>query len=360
MSALVERAVGPRAASVGHPRAGAPQLRFAVPPELEAAEPPEARGLRRDEVRLLVAAPASPPSVHPFLRIADHLRDGDLLVVNDSATLPAAVPTVDGGVLVHLSTRLDDGRWSVELRAPAGYGSRPGPRPPRWTALALVGGGRLVLLDDGVGRLRRAALDHPGDLLPYLHRYGRPIRYAYAAAPWPLEAYQTVFARRPGSAEAPSAGLPFTRRTLRSLRRRGVRSATVTLHTGVSSLEAGEPPYAERFAVPARTAAAIRNARARGGRVLAVGTTVVRALETVAAPDGTVTGGRGWTDLVLAPHRPARVVDGLITGFHAPGASHLDLLVAVAGIEVVEEAYAVALHERLLWHELGDVALLLR
>jgi S-adenosylmethionine:tRNA ribosyltransferase-isomerase len=193
----------------------------------------------------------------------------------------------------------------------------------------------------------------------WLASSGRPIAYDYVPRHWPLASYQTVFAREPGSAEMPSAGRPFTDRLLTDLVTRGVALAPVLLHTGVSSLERGEPPLPEWFRVPAATARLVESTRRAGGRIVAVGTTVTRALESVAAADGSVAAGEGWTDLVLGPDRPARVVDGLVTGWHEPGASHLLLLEAVAGARLVQSAYLAAASAGYLWHEFGDSALLL-
>ena len=182
---------------------------------------------------------------------------------------------------------------------------------------------------------------HPaaGGVPTWRRRLGRPIAYPYLRGPRPLADYRTVFARRDGhgfaSAEMPSAARPFTPAVLCGLHERGVDVATLTLHTGVASLEAGEEPLPERYAVPDTTAAAVNATRAAGGRIVAVGTTVTRALETVADPDGDVRVGAGWTDLVLGPDRPARVVDGLVTGWHEPEASHLLLLRGGGGPELV-------------------------
>jgi S-adenosylmethionine:tRNA ribosyltransferase-isomerase len=212
----------------------------------------------------------------------------------------------------------------------------------------------------GSGRLWVAGLALPAPLPAYLDRHGAPIRYAHERADRPLADHQTVFARVPGSAEMPSAGRPFTPRLLRALAARGIGVARIVLHTGVSSQERGELPYAERYAVPAATAARINAARRAGGRVIAVGTTVTRALETVAAADGTVAAGAGWTTLVITPERGVRAVDGLISGWHDPDASHLLLLEAVAGAATVTRAYDAALAAGYRWHEFGDAALLLR
>ena len=207
-------------------------------------------------------------------------------------------------------------------------------------------------------RLWRARIPVAGGLSQWLATFGRPITYPYMRGPRPIDDYRTMFARRDGhgfaSAEMPSAARPFTPAVLCGLHRRGVEVVALTLHTGVASLEAGEEPLPERYAVPATTAAAVNATRATGGRVVAVGTTVARALETVADPDGAVHAGAGWTDLVLGPDRPARAVDGLITGWHEPEASHLLLLEAVAGADLVRRAYAAALARGYLWHEFGD------
>jgi S-adenosylmethionine:tRNA ribosyltransferase-isomerase len=246
----------------------------------------------------------------------------------------------------------------VELRAGGERfaGGRAGER------LALPGGAHATLLAPYLpgARLWLAELDTGWTPLPaYLDRYGAPIRYGYLPREWPLADYQTMFAMHPGSAEMPSAGRPFTAQLVSALAARGIAIARVTLHAGVSSQEAGEPPYPERFAVPRRSARAINGARARGGRVVAVGTTVVRALESVARDDGTVARGAGWTRHLVTPQAGVRAVDGLLTGWHEPDATHLLMLEAVGGRALVEDSYRAALQRGYLWHEFGDVHLLL-
>ena len=333
--------------------------------------PPEARGIPRDHVRLLVAKPGVTAHTR-FTHIANHLEPGDLLVVNDSATLAAAVDARRDDttpVTVHFSGPLltdcpADVIWVVELR--------PGPRalgPVTDAAagehLTLPARGRITLLGsypDGArtsSRLWAAQVDDIDDLTTYLAEHGRPITYSYVDKPWPLDAYQTVFARTPGSAEMPSAARPFTTRIVTDLVAKGIAIAPITLHTGVSSPETGEPPIPERYDVPPATADLVNLTRRRGGRVVAVGTTVTRALETVTDDDSVVHAGDGVTDLVLGPDRPARVVTGLVTGWHAPGASHLALLQAVAGDPLVRTAYDAAITHGYLWHEFGDSCLLL-
>ena len=330
----------------------------------EADRPPEARGLARDEVRLMVARRGAPLVHTTFLRLAEQLRPGDLVVVNGSATLPAALPArrADGTALaLHLSTPEPPGRdprrWVVELR-------RGGARFRGASAgelLELPGGGRARLLAPYLspGRLWVAALS-PAPLDGYLARHGRPIGYAHQAAPPALADLQTMFASEPGSAEMPSAGRPFTPLVVEALRARDVALARIVLHTGVSSLERGERPYPERYAVPASTAVLVNATHAVGGRVVAVGTTVVRALESAAAPDGSVAPAAGWTSLVVEPRRGVRVVDGLLTGWHDPEASHLLLLEAVGGRELIARSYAAALARGYLRHEFGDAHLILR
>jgi S-adenosylmethionine:tRNA ribosyltransferase-isomerase len=353
----------------------------ALPERREAHEPPEARGLARDEVRMLVAT-GDGALAHARARdLAQHLRAGDVLVVNTSATLPAALPArrADGTALrLHLSTPAGSGRWVVELRRDGARfaGGRAG------ETLALPGGASATLLAchdcaPSLDEMLVASVIAPprnlagarlwladiatGDLalLDYLAGRGAPIRYGYVEREWPLADYQTVFALHPGSAEMPSAGRPFTGALVAGLVARGIAIVPLLLHTGVSSLEAGESPYPERYAVPAATARLVNAARAAGGRVVAVGTTVVRALETVALPDGRVQPGAGWTHHVVTPQIGVRAVDGLLTGWHEPDASHLLMLEAVGGSELVADSYAAALRDGYRWHEFGDVHLIL-
>jgi S-adenosylmethionine:tRNA ribosyltransferase-isomerase len=340
-------------------------LAFALPPERIADSPIEARGGRRDETRMLVARRCSELLVDATVgELPSFLRAGDVLVVNTSATLPAAVPTRDGRLL-HLSTELPGGLWVVELRRPCGAGSAPSTDGRAGATILLPDGGRAGLLAPfpltagPSSRLWVAALDLPVALAPYLARAGRPIRYGCPGTAWPLAAYQTVFATVPGSAEMASAARPFTPELVTALVSAGVVIAPLLLHTGVSSQEAGEPPYPERYAVPATTAAQVNAARAEGRRVIAVGTTVARALETVADATGRAHPGSGWTEHVITPASGVRLLDGILTGWHEPEASHLDLLAAVAGRRLLERSYAHALDAGYLWHEFGDVHLVL-
>jgi S-adenosylmethionine:tRNA ribosyltransferase-isomerase len=337
---------------------------FDLPSGLEATVPPEGRGLTRDGVRMLVAHRRDGRLVHAqFGDLPRFLEAGDLVVINTSGTLPAAVPAIgpDGAALeVHLSTELPAGLWSLELRrdgAPM-LGAQAG------QSVTLPAGGRADLLcplvrhPAGV-RLWVASLSLPQPLHPYLAAHGHAIRYRYVRGSWPLSAYQNVYATEPGSAEMPSAGRPFTTELITRLVAKGVAVTPLVLHTGVASPEAGEPPYPERYRVPAETARRVNVTRGDGGRVIAVGTTVVRALETLVDGQGRAHPGEGWTELVVTPERGVRVVDGLLTGWHEPEASHLAMLEAVAGRDLLERSYAAGLAEGYLWHEFGDVHLVL-
>lgn len=347
-----------------------PRTRFTLPAGSDASEPPEHRGLTRDGVRLLVARRGAVEH-RRFSDLPDLLVPGDVVVINTSATLPAAIDAehVDGTTApVHVSTSLPDRGgsrvWVVEVRRPDGSG--PDFSVRRGSQLNLPGGVRLRLGEPypdasvaGWSRLWRAEVAPPQPLRPYLSRHGRPITYNYLSGRWPLTDYQTVYAGEPGSAEMVSAGRPFTPALLVRLASRGVPVVPLVLHTGVSSPELHEPPAPEEFSVPEVTARLVTSTRAVGRRVVAVGTTVVRALETVTGVDGVTRSGHGWTDLVLGPDHPTRVVNGLISGLHAPESSHLLLLEAVAGPDLLDAAYHAAVERRYLWHEFGDSMLLL-
>ena len=330
-----------------------------------ATAPAEARGLERDGVRLMVSRGDDEPEHTTFHDLADHLAAGDLVVVNTSATVPAAVDAElpDGTrIVVHVSTQLPGGLWMVEPRQPLPGGATSPLRLPATPTIArLVDGTAVAMLRPAAGshRLWLATIEGDTDLLGLLVAVGRPIRYSYVDRDWPIDSYQTVFADQPGSAEMPSAARPFTADLVTRLIRRGIGIATITLHTGVSSLEGHELPYAERFAVPPATAAAANATRAAGGHVIAVGTTVVRALESAADATGTMHPAAGWTDAVITPATGVRAVDGLVSGWHEPAATHLAMLEAVAGRTALTRAYRAALDAGYLWHEFGDSHLLL-
>lgn len=330
---------------------------FVLPPELEAHEPIEARGGARDSVRLLVTRGNDGRAQHAnFRQLPYFFSPGDVLVLNVSATVPAALHarTIDNpGYALHVSTGLPGGIWIVEPRNHA-------PRVGEIARLPAGAAATYLTPYRGSQRLWLARLDGVGTLSRYLGEHGAPIAYRHVRGSWPLETFQTVYATEPGSAEMPSAGRPFSLEVLEWLRRLGVKIANITLHAGVSSLEQDEPPHEEYFDVPAETARLIAAARSAHKRIIAVGTTSVRALESATDQHGDVVAARGWTDLVISPARGATSVDGMLTGFHEPQSSHLAILQALVGPTHVERAYDRALAGRYLWHEFGDSHLLLR
>ena len=367
------------------PNSGA--LDFELPPELEAGEPPEARGLDRDEVRLMVSYRSDDRVVHSRFRdLPDFLEAGDVLVINTSGTMNAALPAQreDGTALeLHLSTRLPAGLWIVEVRRPTDTATEPFRHATAGETLYLPDGARSTLHtpyppragSDG-SRLWISTLDLPDPIDEYLDRHGAPIRYGYVKESWPLDYYQTVYVTEVGSAEMPSAGRAFTPELITRLVARGIQIAPLVLHTGVASLEDHEPPYEEFYRVPPETASLVNSAHTSGRRVVAVGTTVVRALETVTDQDGTTHPGEGWTRLVVTPERGIRSVDAMLTGLHEPRSTHLAMLEALTtrkpsplasglaelrtGREHLKVAYAEALKGGYLWHEFGDLHLILK
>jgi len=350
---------------------------FTLPARLEAAEPPEARGLARDAVRMLVSNAGSDTIDHSrFSDLPRWLSPGDLLVVNTSGTLKAALTarTRTGHHFeLHLSTQLPGNFWVVEVRRPGPAASLPFRDALAGAVFELEAGGVVTVLApypfggalNAPSRLWIAALELDGPVLPYLERFGSPIRYSYVNRSWPESMYQTVFATEPGSAEMPSAGRPFTAELVTRLVSAGIQIAPLLLHTGVASLEDHEPPYEEYFRVTPETADRVNSTRRAGRRVVAVGTTVVRALETVTDARGTSSAGEGWTSLVIGPERPLRAVNAIITGLHEPHATHLAMVeqvIAAAGGEHpashLGRAYAEAQQAGYLWHEFGDTHLI--
>jgi S-adenosylmethionine:tRNA ribosyltransferase-isomerase len=346
-------------------------LDFELPPALEASAPPEERGTGREDVRLLVSHRSSRTIEHRvFAEVPDVLRAGDLLVINRSATLNAALDALVGGVpaLLHLSRQLEGRRWIVELRrrAAKGLGSKPWLDASPGAEIQLPGHASALLLapaspagDQGAVRLWMADMRLPVDMSTFLAAWGRPIVYGHVTTKRPLAAYQTVFAAEPGSAEMPSAGRPFTTDLVTRLVVGGIGVASVLLHCGVSSLEAREPPQPEPFEVSTHTAQRVNAVLRMGGRVIAVGTTVMRALESAAVARGLVLPASGLTDLVIDAAYSPRAVSGLLTGWHEPRASHLAMLEAVAGKELLHRSYREALDGGYLWHEFGDSHLIL-
>ncbi len=337
-------------------------LVFDRPEDLFARTPPEKRGRGRDDVRLLVSL-ADGHHHARFQDLPQFLRVGDLLVVNESAAISASLPAEGrlGDILLNLCTRFRSDLWVAEPRWSAG---KSGPMPVRPGDELDVGPARIRLLSEypGLPRLWFALADRPFESIAA--EVGGPIHYGYTDA-WPMEVYETLFSRVPGSAEMPSAARPITPRIKVLLEDASVRFAPILLHTGVSSLEIegetveGEAMYPEPFSVSRETAEAVNRTHAGGGRVIAVGTTVVRALESAWTPEG-MRPRSGFTRLQVNPDRGVHAVDGLLTGFHDPVTSHLALLSAFLGMDGVRSAYAEAIREGYLWHEFGDSHLVMK
>jgi S-adenosylmethionine:tRNA ribosyltransferase-isomerase len=355
---------------------GLQSLDFHLPAELEAGQPPEARGLARDQVRLMVSWISDDRVVHTcFRQLPEFLNPGDLLVINTSGTMNAALEATGAGgrdFELHLSTHLPGGSWSVELRQPSPRGSQPWLSAKPGEIFHLPAGGKVKLLapyrmraeipiasEDKSVRLWMAALNLPLPFNEYLACYGFPIRYGYVPEAWPNSYYQTVYTTEVGSAEMPSAGRAFTPELITRLVAKGVQIAPLLLHTGVASLESHEPPYEEYYRVPEETARAVNTAHAARKRVLAVGTTVVRALETVTTTERKTNPGEGWTSAVITPERGLHAIDGLLTGLHEPKSSHLAMLQALAGVDHLRKTYREAIGHGYLWHEFGDLHLIL-
>jgi S-adenosylmethionine:tRNA ribosyltransferase-isomerase len=332
-----------------------------APRELRASLPAELRGLRRDGARLCVVERDSGRITHTSVaHLGDHLRPRDLLVVNSSRTLPAA-----------LTVSRHDGE-QIQLRPGALRGRE-------WDALAVdthaphhnvsLHRGEILRARDGLRfevvaersdapLLWRMTIDG-GDPIETLLREGTPIRYSYVPEPVALEHYQTVYAGSPGSVETPSAGRHLTWELLGALRDAGVGITDVVLHCGLSSFQDDaadltKPLIEEQFEVRPDTAALVNVA----SRVIAVGTSVIRTLETAADEGGDVRPMQGWTRLVITPRTRLRVVDALLTGLHEPPATHLDMLGALLDPNLLEQAYAEVRDRRYLWHEFGDAMLI--
>jgi S-adenosylmethionine:tRNA ribosyltransferase-isomerase len=345
---------------------------FVLPPELSAKEPPERRGIRRDQVRLLVIDRATGNIEHSrFDKIDNYLRKNDLLVFNSSRTLPASMRGCECGAThgpcmeVRLAEHLADDCWLALLLCeqgdPFGCGLREGMQIDFAEGL----NAKVMARDENIRRLWKLRFSISGtQLVDLIYRLGKPIRYEYVSAPWDLDYYQTVYAKEPGSAEMPSAGRAFTWRLLLDLKRRGIDTAYIVLHTGLSSymddaLDAQHPASEEEYFVSAATAEKINRARKNGGRIIAVGTTVVRALESVVDPSGRASEKQGYTRLKIDNRHRLKTVDGLLTGLHEPQASHLDLLSAFLPAEKIRAAYEEAIQRKYLWHEFGDLNLIL-
>jgi S-adenosylmethionine:tRNA ribosyltransferase-isomerase len=345
---------------------------FVLPSELSAKEPPERRGIRRDQVRLMVIDRATRKIEHTrFDKIDNYLRAGDLLVFNSSRTLPASMRGCECSerhgpcMEVRLAERLPDDSWLALLLCEKGDPFGCGLHAQMQIQFSKELAATVVNRDARIPRLWRLRFTKSGaELVDLIYRLGKPIRYEYVSAPWNLDYYQTVYAKEPGSAEMPSAGRAFSWKLLLDLKRRGIDTAYLVLHTGLSSymddeLDAQHPVSEEEYFVGATAAGKINRTRQTGGRIIAVGTTVVRALESIVDDNGRVLEAHGYTQLKIDNLHQLKAVDGLLTGLHEPQASHLDLLSAFLPAEQIRAAYEEAIARKYLWHEFGDLNLIL-
>ena len=340
---------------------------FTLPENLAAGEPPEVRGISRSDVRLMVIDRKSGRFQHSrFEKIADFLSPGDLLVFNSSRTLPASLigrETKTGSRLeVRLAEHLPDDSYLALLL----FDGKPfTPRGSRGIEFGQGLDCSVYSRDERIPHLWKIRFSVSGSrLLSLIYRLGRPIRYDHVPHPWSLEHYQNVYAKEPGSSEMPSAGRAFTWKILFELKRRGIDSVNVVLHAGLSSymddgLDSAHPVSEEEFSLDYATARKINNAHRRRSRVIAVGTTVVRTLESAADEKGTVYRSKGYTRLHITSEHRLRSVDGLLTGFHEPQASHLELLQAFLPKDQIRRAYEEAIRSGYLWHEFGDLNLII-
>ena len=332
---------------------------FDLPEELIAQTPLE----RRDASRLLHLDKATGALEHRhFYDLPEYLRAGDCLVLNDSRVLPARLigsrPS-GGAVELVLLRDLGDGRWECLSRP--GRKTRPGQE-------LLFGDGELRATVEAVaeGGNRIVQFHYEGIFLEVLERLGKmPLPPYIKEELADSERYQTVYSREPGSAAAPTAGLHFTEALLEQIRAKGVKVCFVTLHVGLGTFRPvkeeeieDHPMHAEFCIVPEKTARIINETKAAGGRVVAVGTTSCRTLESFAKQDGTLEPSSGWTDIFIYPGYRFKCIDALVTNFHLPESTLIMLVSALAGRENILNAYAVAVRERYRFFSFGDAMMI--
>ncbi len=342
-------------------------IQFELPGHLACPKPTELRNLSRDGVRLLVTTGSGHVEHTAFSDVDKYLQNGDVLVVNTSATRASAIPITlpyNRKGMAHFSTRVNKHEWLVEIR------EIMGDKTVRWKE----GGEELEFhLPDRAKIMLKRKFYEERELLhlwiaefntgqeheAYLAEHAQPIKYDKLNEPYPLDFYQTFFSFQPGSSELPSAGRGFTQNLVKRLLKKGVDFAPILLHTGVSSLEESEPPYPEYMEISPASAAIINNASEEGRKVIATGTTAVRAVESAVNEAGEVLPYAGNTNLFIEDSYRMRVINSLLTGFHEPGASHLNMLQSLAGFDHIERAYYSAIENNYFWHQFGDLHLIL-
>jgi S-adenosylmethionine:tRNA ribosyltransferase-isomerase len=342
-------------------------IQFDLPKHLSCPEPTEERNMHRDEVRLLVTGSNGNIQHSTFKFLDNFLSKGDVLVVNTSATIPAALPLLlPGGSKgkLHLGTKLKEKEWLVEIREITGN------RTIRWKEgeagmqFELPSSASVTLKQNFYNNdqwldLWIADFDIHESMQKYLSANALPIQYEKLNRQYPLSYYQTFFSFHPGSSEMPSAGRGFTAPLIERLLQKGIVFAPVVLHTGVSSLEENETPYPEYMEIDPLTTSIINTAKKQGRRIIAVGTTAIRAIETALNEEDLVISYHGNTNLFIDENYKMKIADGLLTGFHEPRASHLNMLQSIAGYEHIDMAYREAIKAGYYWHQFGDLHLIL-
>lgn len=343
------------------------EFAFDLPQDLVAREPAERRGLNRDQVRLLVVDRKSHAIEHArFDQIGNWLLPGDLLVFNSSRTIPASLNGFDSSGSVSFDVRIaehlaDDSWLAMIVCKKSEFDLHAGLQIYFGLGLSAV----ISEQHTNIPRLWQIRFSHKGSkLFDLLYRIGRPVRYEYVSNPWSLDDYQTIYATEPGSAEMPSAGRAFTWKSFLELKRHGIQTAFITLHTGLSSfmdddLDLKHLVSEEEYQIGDHAAEQINRARDNGNRIIAIGTTVVKTLESAADEHGHINAGHGYTRLHISSDTKLCIVNGLLTGLHEPHASHLDLLSAFLPASVIHKAYDEAIIYKYLWHEFGDLNLII-
>jgi S-adenosylmethionine:tRNA ribosyltransferase-isomerase len=337
-------------------------LNFELPATLNAVMPPERRGIRRDHVKLMVQNRGTGNVEHDrFYNLDSYLKEGDVLVLNSSRTVPAVlkadiyrgVKRIQAEIEIRLARRKDESIWEALV-----------------VMEGVENGDQLIFSPELHGLVGKVSPSNPfitiefskrgTDLYNAIYSLGEPVRYEYIQNPWVLDYYQTVFATHPGSVEMPSAGRAFSWELLFKLQQKGIKLAFLQLHTGLSYLMDDKWDHSptenhEEYHIPQETWDILLQAKLEGNRIIAVGTTVVRAIET-AIKNGNLS---GWTNLYIHPGYNLKLADGIITGMHEPEASHLAMLSAFVEKEALFQAYQEAIIYGYLWHEFGDMNLII-
>jgi S-adenosylmethionine:tRNA ribosyltransferase-isomerase len=341
----------------------AKELDYELPFHLAAREPPEVNGRSRDSSRLLVMKRKTQEIEHSyFYDVGNYLCTGDLLVLNDTRCINSVLPgklETGGKIEVLLCTPKDNDTWNCQL-LPDGINARVG-----------------QTIDFGDGELRAKIVDKSSefdwlfvirfspvnDFEAKCNKIGRPVLSPYISKIWDVKYYNTVYAKKFGSAEMPAAGRHFTNELLEKLARQGIQHVFVTLHTGLSSISVKEENfedhkmYEEPYEITEDTANIINKVKNSGGKIVAVGTTVTRVLETVANNKGKVKPEKGYTRLYIYPGYKWKIVDALITNFHPPRSSRIALAAAFTGKDLLMRGYKEAIERGYKFYEFGDTTL---